>query len=345
MAQNSGQTNQKTTPLKKVLKNFTQFFQTEALGGILLILATVIALLWANSPFYHSYHALWEETHFSIGLAGFEIDKNLHHWINDGLMAMFFFVIGLEIKREILMGELSTPRKSALPIAGAIGGIVVPALIYTFFNWGNDTMQGWGIPMATDIAFAIGIMALLGRKAPLALKVFLTALAIVDDLGAVLVIALFYSSDISVMNLFIGLIVFGAMFGGNQAGIRNTLFYAVLGIGGLWLAFLLSGVHATVAGVIAAFAIPADMRIDKFQFRDNLQNTVQYFAQLKGTASHALSGKQLHVLEEVKGNIDDVEPPLQKLEHTLHPWVMYGVMPMLVWYLHPRPWGTLRAIL
>ncbi len=328
MAQDSNQSGNAPSPIQKILNAFGQFFKTEALGGILLIVAAAIALIWANSPLGEYYFKFWDKTYLSINLGGFEIDKNLHHWINDGLMAMFFFVVGLEIKREVLMGELSTPRKSAMPIAAAIGGMVVPALIYAVFNLGDSSIDGWGIPMATDIAFVIGILALLGSKAPIALKVFLTALAIVDDLGAVLVIALFYSSDISIINLLIGLVIFGVMYAGNLTGIRNTGFYAVLGIGGLWLAFLLSGVHATVAGVLGAFAIPANMRIDKHQFKDSLQNLVQRFSELKGSAKHALSSQQLSVLEEVEESVSDVEPPLQKLEHGLHPWVMYGIMPL-----------------
>ncbi len=183
------------------------FLQSEAFGGVLLIIATVIALIWVNSPFGASYEHLWH-THISIGLGDATLDKTLHHWINDGLMVIFFFVVGLEIKREVQVGELSTLRKAALPIAAALGGMVIPAFIYAGFNIGEASISGWGVPMATDIAFAIGIMALLGKKAPLSLKVFLTALAIVDDIGAVLVIAIFYSSDISIFYLLLGLATF-----------------------------------------------------------------------------------------------------------------------------------------
>jgi len=313
---------------RTIWDSINQLLHSEALGGILLILATVIALVWANSPLGKYYFELWEKTYLSINLGGFEISKNLHHWINDGLMVMFFFVVGLEIKREVLIGELSSPKKSAMPIAAAIGGMVVPALIYVGFNFGQDTIGGWGVPMATDIAFAIGIMALLGKKAPLSLKVFLTALAIVDDLGAVLVIALFYSSNIDVLNLVFGAIVLILMFGGNWAGIRNVMFYAVLGIGGLWPAFLLSGVHATVAGVLGALAIPTDMRINKFQFRDDLQALVQTFTKLGNPKSQVLEEEQLHTLNSVNKTIGKVQPTLQKLEHNMHPWVMYGVMPI-----------------
>jgi NhaA family Na+:H+ antiporter len=303
------------------------FLASEALGGILLIIATVVALIWANSPLGSAYSALWH-THISIGFGDFTLDKTLHHWINDGLMAIFFFVVGLEIKREILVGELSTMRKASLPIAAAAGGMVIPALIYVGFNFGEPSISGWGIPMATDIAFAIGIMALLGKKAPLSLKVFLTALAIVDDIGAVLVIAIFYSSDISFFYLLIGMLTFAVMMGGNASGIRSVAFYIILGIVGLWLPFLLSGVHATVAGVLGAFAIPTSTVIDRYQFRDNLQNLVGKFAGFSGESYRTLTEKQLHLLGNVKDSIKEVEPPLQKLEHGLNPWVMYGVMPL-----------------
>lgn len=303
------------------------FIQSEAFGGVLLIIATAIALIWVNSPFGESYQHLWH-THISIGLGDATLDKTLHHWINDGLMVIFFFVVGLEIKREVQVGELSTLRKASLPIAAALGGMIVPALIYVGFNLGQASVSGWGIPMATDIAFAIGIMALLGKKAPLSLKVFLTALAIVDDIGAVLVIAIFYSSDISILYLLLGLATFGIMMLGNRMGVRGVAFYILLGIVGLWLPFLLSGVHATVAGVLGAFAIPTSTRIDRYQFRDNLQNLVGKFPQFYGESVRTLSEKQLHLLGDVKNSITLVEPPLQKLEHGLNPWVMYGVMPL-----------------
>ena len=303
------------------------FIQSEAFGGVLLIIATAIALIWVNSPFGESYGHLWH-THISIGLGDATLDKTLHHWINDGLMVIFFFVVGLEIKREVQVGELSTLRKAALPIAAAVGGMIVPALIYVGFNFGESSISGWGVPMATDIAFAIGIMALLGKKAPISLKVFLTALAIVDDIGAVLVIAIFYSSDISFLYLALGLITFGIMMFGNRMGVRGVAFYILLGIVGLWLPFLLSGVHATVAGVLGAFAIPTSTRIDRYQFRDNLQNLVGRFPQFRGESVRTLSEEQLHMLGDVKHSITQVQPPLQKLEHGLNPYVMYGIMPL-----------------
>ncbi|HMN23982.1 MAG TPA: Na+/H+ antiporter NhaA, partial [Ignavibacteriaceae bacterium] len=211
---------QPKTPIERLTYPIQEFLHQEASGGILLIIATVIALAWANSPFADSYHSLWH-TYFTIDLAGMSLKYSLHHWINDGLMVIFFFVVGLEIKRELFVGELSSAKKAALPIAAALGGMVFPALIYFFFNSGTEASSGWGIPMATDIAFVVGILALLGKRVPLSLKIFILALAIVDDLGAVLVIAFFYTSNISFTSLIIagGLIVL--LIALNKMGVRN----------------------------------------------------------------------------------------------------------------------------
>lgn len=183
-------------PVERIVRPFQDFAHKQSSGGILLIVATLVALAWANSPWGASYTALWH-TKFTVSVGGFSLSKDLTHWINDGLMAVFFLVVGLEIKREVLVGELSSVRNAALPIAAAVGGAVVPAAIYLAINAGTEGSAGWGIPMATDIAFALGVLALLGDRVPLALKVFLTALAIVDDIVAVLVIAFFYTSEIS----------------------------------------------------------------------------------------------------------------------------------------------------
>src|SRR5918997_3258252 len=224
-------------------------------GGMLLIVATAVALVWANSPWGEVYTALWH-TKLTVGVGDASISKDLTHWINDGLMAVFFLVVGLEIKREVFVGELSSFRGAALPVVAAVGGAMVPALIYLALNAGGPGAAGWGIPMATDIAFALGVLALLGERAPVGLKVFLTALAIADDILAVLVIALFYTSGISWGALGVGGLFFVALVAANLIGVGRTLVYAVLGVG-LWLCFLLSGVHATVAGVLLAFTVPA----------------------------------------------------------------------------------------
>ena len=225
-----------------------EFIKAESFSGIMLISFMLIALIWANSPWSASYESLWQ-TPVMVNIGSFKIDKPLLLWINDGLMAVFFFVVGLEIKRELLVGELSSLRQALFPIFAAIGGMLVPAAIFLMFNSGGPGQAGWGIPMATDIAFALGVLALLGKRAPLSLKIFLTAVAIVDDIGAVLVIALFYTSKIVWSSLGLAAIIFVILLLINRMGVRKPLPYALLGIL-LWVAFLKSGVHATVAGVL-----------------------------------------------------------------------------------------------
>jgi NhaA family Na+:H+ antiporter len=220
----------------------------------------VMALAWANSPWTGSYFHLWH-TDPTFGFAGSHLSKPLHVWINDGLMALFFLLVGLEIKRETLVGELASFRKAALPLAAALGGMIVPAVFYFLFNRGGPGAAGWGVPMATDIAFALGVLALLGDRAPMSLKVFLAALAIADDIGAVLVIAFFYTANISWISLGIGALFFAALIVANRAGARHPLIYIVLGLG-LWIAFFRSGVHATVAGVLLAITIPARQSVN-----------------------------------------------------------------------------------
>jgi NhaA family Na+:H+ antiporter len=269
---------------KRFIRPFEEFFAYEAAGGIVLIVNTILALLWVNSPFAHSYEEILSHP-VTIGLGDFSLTEPVHLWINDGLMAIFFFVVGMEIKREILVGELNSLKKSALPVAAALGGMVMPAVIYLSFNAGGAGASGWGIPMATDIAFAIGALSLLGRAMPRALAVFLTALAIVDDLGAVLVIAVFYTAQISWNALASAGVILLLLFVANRAGVRYIWFYLILGIG-LWLAFLKSGVHATIAGVLLGITIPLNSR----------------------------------------GGVS--ESPLHKLEHALHPWVAFAIMPV-----------------
>jgi NhaA family Na+:H+ antiporter len=315
--------------IDKLNRPFQKFIQNEKAGGIVLGVSVMVALILANSPLSHAYHHFFEQK------LGFQfngqsyLEYSLHHWINDGLMAVFFFVVGLELKREIVGGELSNPRKALLPIGAAVGGMVVPAIIYFVLNPTGETQNGWGIPMATDIAFALGVLYLLGNKIPLSLKVFLTALAIVDDLGAVLVIAFFYTSDISTLSLLVGLGFVLIMYMGNKMGVRNIFFYSILGIVGVWTAFLLSGVHATIASVLAAFTIPADMKIKEGLYLTNIQNYLTRFKSISPNEKvPTLTNEQLHILEEVKKDTNEITPPLQRLEHAMHPFVSFLVIPI-----------------
>jgi Na+:H+ antiporter, NhaA family len=314
-------------PVERIVRPFQDFAHKQSSGGILLIAATVVALLWANSPWGESYAALWQ-TKLTVGLGEFSLSKDLTHWINDALMAVFFLVVGLEIKRELLVGELSSVRSAALPIAAAVGGAVVPALIYIAINAGTEGAAGWGIPMATDIAFALGVLALLGERAPVALKVFLTALAIVDDIVAVLVIAFFYTAEISWGALGVGGLFLAALVMANLIGVGRTLIYAVLGVG-LWLAFLLSGVHATIAGVLLAFTVPASSFINPGAFLERSRYVLDRFEKAGEKGENVLTNEErqaaLHALNHATYQL---EPPLHELEHTLHPWVVFAIMPI-----------------
>ncbi len=315
------------------------FIEKQTSVGLLLIFSAILAMIIANSPLAEQYHAFWKQ-YIHIGFNDSIISKNLLHWINDGLMSIFFFMVGLELKREIIQGELSTFRGAVLPVAAAIGGMLFPALIYYFFTAGSPAVSGWGIPMATDIAFALGLLYLLGDKVPLTLKVFLTALAIVDDLGAVLVIALFYTADISLDNLAMGGFFLLILFTANYVGIRNTIFYAIVGIGGLWMAVMLSGVHATIAAVIAAFAIPSTKRINAPLFLRKVKLlSYQIKNQLKIQRKREDEEDELEHDEEDKDKITnmiekfsyltiDATPPLQRLEHALHPLVSFVILPV-----------------
>lgn len=320
---------EKKAPIDKLVRPIQRFIQLEKSGGVVLGISVIVALVLANSGWSDAYH------HFLEHKLGFKWDDqtffeyNLHHWINDGLMSVFFFVVGLELKREIIAGQLSNVRNALLPIGAALGGMLVPALIYLSFNHSGDVHSGWGIPMATDIAFALGVLFLLGKKIPLSLKIFLTALAIVDDLGAVLVIALFYTSDISLVHLAIGGGVLLAMYLGNRLGIRSILFYAVLGIGGVWTEFLLSGVHATIAAVLAAFTIPADVKIKEKLFTGKIQKYLEVFKGIDPSDDKpTLTNEQLHVVEQIQKATEAATPPLQRLEHIMHPLVTFIIIPI-----------------
>ncbi len=314
-------------PVERIVRPFQDFTHKQSSSGVLLIAATAIALVWANSPWGEGYAALWH-TQITVGVGDASISKDLTHWINDGLMAVFFFVVGLEIKREVLVGEISSVRNAALPVAAALGGAVVPALIYLAINAGTEGSAGWGIPMATDIAFALGVLALLGDRAPVALKVFLTALAIVDDILAVLVIALFYTSEISWGALGVGGAFFAALVAANLIGVGRTIVYAVLGVG-LWLCFLLSGVHATIAGVLLAFTVPAVSFINPGAFLERSRYVLDRFEKAGEKGENVLANEErqaaLHALNHAAYKL---EPPLHELEHALHPWVVFAIMPI-----------------
>jgi NhaA family Na+:H+ antiporter len=314
-------------PVERIVRPFQNFAHKQSSGGVLLIAVTAVALVWANSPWGESYAALWD-SRLSVGVGDFTLSKDLTHWINDGLMAVFFLVVGLEIKREVLVGELSSIRSAALPVAAALGGAVVPALIYITINAGTEGAAGWGIPMATDIAFALGVLALLGDRAPVGLKVFLTALAIVDDIVAVLVIAVFYTSQISWGALAVGGLFLVALVVANLIGVGKTLVYALLGVG-LWLAFLLSGVHATIAGVLLAFTVPASSFINPGAFLERSRYILDRFEQAGEKGENVLTNEErqaaLHALNHATYKL---EPPLHELEHALHPWVVFAIMPL-----------------
>ena len=311
---------------ERLVRPIQEFIQQETSGGILLLACMIIALFLANSPWTDAYVGLWK-VKLTVGVGSFVLSKPLLLWINDGLMAVFFFVVGLEIKREVLIGELASFKQAVLPFAAALGGMILPAAIYFAFNAGKEGDSGWGIPMATDIAFALGVLALLGRRAPLVLKIFLTALAIVDDLGAVLVIAFFYTSQILWISLVIAAGFFSLLLVINWMGVRNPLVYALLGIG-LWIAVLKSGVHATIAGVLLALTIPAQSRIKSEEFVVRGRELLDRFEKANDPRESNLNETQQYAILSMEEACEHAETPLQRLEHGLHPWVSFFIMPV-----------------
>jgi len=296
-------------------------------GIVVLFIAVVVAIFWANSPWQEFYRNLMQ-TKIAFTFGSYELSEPLLLWINDGLMALFFLQIGLELKREIIGGKLSSPKNAVLPIGAAIGGMVLPALVYLMFNGSGAASQGWGIPMATDIAFSLGVLALVGKGLPVGLRVFLVTLAVVDDLGGVLVISLFYTSDFSGMNLLHAFLFFGLLIIGNYAGIRKTWFYAIIGIGGVWLAFFFSGVHPTIAGILTAMAIPGRVKIKEDTFLVRLNGLHTKFLKAKPKKGTLISKEQLEILEDIKTASSDAQTPLQKLEKALNPFVSFVVLPL-----------------
>jgi NhaA family Na+:H+ antiporter len=314
------------TPIEHILKPVSKFIHQEFTGGIVLFVSVIIAIVWANSPAKESYLHLWE-TNLTVGFNNMTFDKPLHIWINDGLMALFFFVIGLELKREFIAGELSSMKKASLPMIAALGGMIVPALIYVFINSGLPSSGGWGIPMATDIAFSLALLSLAGNRIPASVKVFLSALAVADDLGAVLVIAFFYTANIAFFPLVIAGSVLMLLVAGNLLGIRHPIFYLILGII-VWAGFLMSGVHATIAGVLVAFTIPARPKIDEDEFLRDARCYADEFEVARRQDGSLISQEQLLALEKIKQLSVDAETPLQKIENSLHPWVAFIIMPL-----------------
>ncbi len=315
------------TPIERVVRPFQRFAQAESSGGIVLLIATIIALVWANTPWWESYHHLWG-TPLQLNIGTIQLEMTLHHFINDGLMVIFFFMVGLEIKREIMVGELASPRAAALPIAAAIGGMLIPASLYALVNVGGIGAAGWGIPMATDIAFALGVLALMGPRIPLGLKVFLAALAIVDDLGAVLVIALFYTAEVNVAALGIGAVVVLGLIGLNVLGVRNLLVYTLFGLV-LWGAFLASGVHATIAGVLLAMTIPARTRLNTHQFVEVGQGYLNDFKETAGQGSNVMTNHDQQVaIHGLEKSCEAAQTPLLRMEHGVHYWVAFLIIPI-----------------
>jgi NhaA family Na+:H+ antiporter len=332
----------KKTVSEKLASPFVQFAANESAGGLILVACALAAMVWANSPVSSGYFSLLNQ-HLAVGLDGHGIlDQSIGHWINDGLMAVFFLLVGLEIKREMLVGELRTMRLAALPMMAALGGMLVPALIYLAFNQGTASAQGWGVPMATDIAFALGLLGLLGSRVPLALKVFLTALAIVDDLGAVLVIALFYTSRLDLPALGFAAGAVGFLFLLNALGVRQIVPYLLVGIV-VWFLVLKSGIHATVAGIMVAAAIPAKSRLSLDEFA---REGKQFLKKLESDDEGGPDDDEA-ALYALSKSVASAESPLHRLEHLLHPWVAFFIVPLFALAnagvpLPPDLAGTLR---
>ncbi len=308
-------------PIEVLVSPFLSFARVEAASGILLLASTIVALILANSHWAESYFAIWN-TPLSIGLGRFVLTEIRHEWINDGLMAVFFFLVGLEVKREVLIGELSSPRRAAFPLIAALGGAILPALLYLSTAHGGDTRRGWAIPMATDIAFVLGVLAILGKRVPLSLKIFLTALAIADDLIAVVVIAAFYTERIEVTSFVLGLAGVALCFVVNRLGVQKPAVYAIIGLF-VWYAVLKSGVHASVAGVLVAFTIPARTYVDRKSFLKHGRWLLDQFetAPDNSAESHA-------AIHTMQSQLELLDSPLDRMERSLHPWVSFAITPL-----------------
>jgi NhaA family Na+:H+ antiporter len=306
---------------------FDWFYRSEVTGSILLLACAVAALVIANSPWADAYNDLLH-TYIGVSWGDASFKLSLHHWINDGLMVIFFFVVGLEIKRELVVGELSSAEKAVLPVAAAVGGMFVPAAMYFAFNTGGPGASGWGVPMATDIAFALGVLAIFGTRAPLGLKVFLTALAIADDLGAVVVIALFYTERINVVALAVAVVFLVILYPVVRLRVkRRGLVLALMVV--VWLAIFTSGVHATIAGVLLALVIPVRPKVNPRQFVSDAEAVLEKLKQRQESESCIVTDReQLHALEFVHTGSGDALPAGLMLEHSLHPVQVWFVLPL-----------------
>jgi NhaA family Na+:H+ antiporter len=309
--------------INRLLRPLARFLHIESASGIVLMACTAIALGLANSPWADVINAFWH-THIGITVGSWKLDESLAHWVNDGLMTIFFFVVGLEIKREVVDGELRSFKKAALPLSGAVGGMIAPAAIFLLLQGGREAQRGWGIPMATDIAFAVGILALLGKRVPQGLKIFLLALAIADDIGAILVIALFYSTNVSIAALgiaAIGLAIIAAM---NRLGVRSIAPYVFVGIG-IWLAMYYSGIHPTIAGVVLGLMTPGRAWLDRQPLSELLLDALD---RLDGKIDRRSQQEQVRLVGTLTITARETVAPLERLEMGLHPWVAFAIMPI-----------------
>jgi Na+:H+ antiporter, NhaA family len=309
-------------PIDRLVDPIARFLHIQAASGVALLLFTLAALVLANSPWSGQFLAFWK-TPLGFSIGSYEVSHSLKHWINDGLMVIFFFVVGLEVKRELAIGELRSLRLAALPVAAALGGMLAPATLYLALQWGEPGMRGWAIPMATDIAFVVGCLALLGERVPHSLRILLLSLAIVDDIGAILVIAIGYTDSLNLQALAFGLAGIAAVMLMARLGVRSVLLYTVVGIG-IWFAFHESGVHATIAGVILGLLTPVRPWVD--------ENLLVRYTQRLGDFLHGESAPdpdQRHaLLRTVERAARETRSPLERIETALHPWVGFVVMPL-----------------
>lgn len=328
-------------PIEGLIAPFQRFARLEAASGIVLLIFAAAALIIANGPLGHAYHDILMSKG-TIGVGAWTLTLSVEQWINDGLMATFFFLVGLEIKREVVIGELSNPRKAAVPIAAAVGGMLVPGLVYAAFNWGRPTIRGWGVPTATDIAFSLGVLALLGKRVPAGVRLFLATLAIADDLGALIVIAVFYTEELRLDALMGAGVCFGIMVALNTLGARKAWAYALVGLV-LWYFVLMSGVHATIAGVLGAMAIPVSARVDGGQFVNFVRRSLTAFEHAGPPSNGSALGhetdtphrgriiptdEQQAAVQGIEDACNKVQTPLHTLEHAMAPWVAFVVIPI-----------------